>query len=69
MEMRYRYHNLAYLRSGAEHGELCDPVKRCGKCIVGRGKQIVVFEDGTLVAVIRRCLRVMIDGRRHEEMP
>jgi hypothetical protein len=57
--MRYRYVNLAYLRSGAAHGEHCDPVRDDrGKCIVGRGKQLVVFEDGTQCTVIRRCLRV-----------
>ena len=57
--MRYRYHNLAYIRSGAAHGRLCDPVRRTdGRCIVGRGSQLVVFEDGTRAIVIRRCLRV-----------
>jgi len=57
--MRYRYHNLAYIRSGSAHGEQCDPVRdERGKCIVGNGKQIVVFEDGVRVSVVRRCLRV-----------
>jgi hypothetical protein len=41
----------------------CDPVLRDdGKCVVGKGKQIVIFEDGVRVAVIRRCLRVNING-------
>lgn len=58
--MRYRYHNLAYIESGSAHGEQCDPVfDDRGKCVVGKGKQIVLFEDGTRCAVLRRCLRVI----------
>jgi hypothetical protein len=61
---RYRYSNLAYIKSGAEHGMMCDPVMdKRGKCVVGKGKQIVVFEDGCRVAVIRRCLR--LTGTQH----
>jgi hypothetical protein len=55
---RYCYHNLAYLRSGAAHGIYCEPVIRAGKCIVGRGKQLVCFEDGAECIVVRRCLRL-----------
>jgi hypothetical protein len=57
--MRYRYVNRAYLASGALHGLHCDPVRRPdGKCWVGGGKQVVVFEDGVEAVVIRRCLRL-----------
>ena len=57
--MRYKYINKAYIGSGAPHGTKCDPVKRSdGKCIVGRGNQLVKFEDGENCVVIRRCLRV-----------
>ena len=60
--MRYQYINKAYRESGSGHGILCDPVRRHdGKCVVGKGKQLVRFEDGTLCAVIQRCLR--LDGR------
>lgn len=57
--MRYRYTNVAYIKSGAQHGIECDPVFReDGKCVVGKGKQVVLFGDGVKAAVIRRCLRV-----------
>jgi len=56
--LRYCYHNRAYIKAGAAHGVLCDPVRRDGKCVVGGGKQAVVFEDGVEVIVIRRCLRL-----------
>jgi len=55
---RYRYINKVYLRSGARHGVYCDPVKRNGKCVVGRGNQLVKFPDGTLSVVVRRALRL-----------
>lgn len=58
--MRYRYNNVAYRRSGAAHGFECDPVKRYGKCIIGRGSQVVRFSDGVIAVVIRRCLRLQI---------
>ena len=62
-KIRYKYINVAYIRSGAEHGIECDPVLRDdGKCVVGKGKQIVVFEDGVRVVVIRRCLRINRNG-------
>lgn len=60
MTYRYRYNSKAYHRSGAAHGLRCNPVKRGdGKCIVGRGNQLVELEDGTRAIVVRRCLRVM----------
>jgi hypothetical protein len=66
---RYTYINVAYRKHGAEHGFLCDPVRReDGRCVVGGGKQVVVFEDGTEAVVIRRCLRLVNkqdrEGRR-----
>lgn len=40
-------------------GRACDPVRRDdGKCIVGRSKQLVEFEDGRRAVVVRRRLRV-----------
>lgn len=40
-------------------GKRCDPVRRPdGKCICGRGAQLVVFEDGVSRVVVRRMLRV-----------
>lgn len=56
---RYCYHNRAYHAAGAHHGVLCNPVKRGGRCIVGRGNQLVDFEDGTRAVVIRRALRLV----------
>lgn len=55
---RYCYHNQAYIASGAAHGIYCEPVKRAGKCIVGRGNQLVRFADGVQVVVVRRALRL-----------
>ena len=56
---RYVYHNVAYLKHGAEHGIHCNPVYRPdGKCWVSSGKQVVIFEDGTQAVVVRRCLRL-----------
>lgn len=41
-------------------GQSCDPVRRPdGKCIVGRGAQLVRFADGLERVVIRRRLRVV----------
>jgi hypothetical protein len=63
--MRYRYHNLLYNAHGAIHGVLCDPVRRGdGRCIVSRDKALVIFEDGTVATVIRRCLRLV--GKEHK---
>lgn len=40
-------------------GQPCDPVRRPdGKCIVGRGNQLVRFADGSVRVVVRRRLRV-----------
>ena len=44
----------------------CDPVRRSdGKCIVGRSKQLVVFDDGSRAVVMRRRLRVAHDMERN----
>jgi hypothetical protein len=59
MKYRYRYINLSYIRSGFKHGIFCNPVKYEGKCIVGRGNQLVVFENGYMSILIRRCLRLV----------
>ena len=41
-------------------GQPCDPVRRAdGKCVVGRGSQLVRFADGVQRIVIRRRLRVV----------
>jgi len=58
--MRYQYLNKAYIDSGAPHGINCDPVKKNGKCIIGKKprNQLVKFEDGTLAVVIARRLRL-----------
>ena len=41
-------------------GQPCDPVRRAdGKCIVGRGAQLVRFPDGVARVVVRRRLRVV----------
>lgn len=66
--MRYCYHNKAYLRSGAAHGILCDPVKRDGKCVVGRGNQLVKFQDRTECTVVRRTLRLKEKCKIHREI-
>lgn len=63
--MRYCYHNLAYIRSGAGHGIFCDPIKREGKCIVGRGNQLVVFQNDAIAVVIRRALRLKSKCKVH----
>jgi hypothetical protein len=39
-------------------GRQCDPVRRSdGKCIVGKSKQLVDFDDGVRAVVLRRRLR------------
>jgi len=64
--MRYRYHNRLYEAHGAPHGVLCDPVRKPdGRCIVGPGRALVRFQDGTEAVVIRRCLR-LTEEARHE---
>ena len=41
-------------------GQPCEPVRReDGKCIVGRGAQLVRFADGQARVVVRRRLRVV----------
>ncbi len=62
---RYCYHKKEYIASGAAHGIYCDPVKRDGKCMVGGGKQLVEFEDGKRVLVIRRALRLRWKCDKH----
>jgi len=58
-QYRYTYHNKLYCAMGGEHGLLCNPVRDArGKCIVGRGSQLVDFQDGDRCVVIRRCLRL-----------
>jgi hypothetical protein len=45
-------------------GRYCEPVRRAdGKCIVGRSKQLVVFEHGETHVVLRRRLRVNAAAR------
>ena len=40
-------------------GQPCDPIRRPdGRCIVGQGKALVCFADGTLCIVLRRRLRL-----------
>jgi len=40
-------------------GQPCEPVRRAdGRCIVGRGNQLVRFTDGSRRVVVRRRLRV-----------
>jgi hypothetical protein len=56
---RYCYHNKLYLESGAGHGVLCNPVRYDdGRCVAHGGKQLVVFADGVVCAVVRRSLRL-----------
>ena len=67
MTYRYRYNNRLYAACGSGHGLRCNPVKdERGKCIVGNGSQLVVFEDGARAVVIRRCLRLI---KRQLELP
>jgi hypothetical protein len=65
--MRYCYHNRAYIASGAAHGVFCDPVRRRtdGRCVAAGGKQLVIFADGHLAIVVRRCLRLRKRCRLH----
>jgi len=68
MNYRYCYHNIAYRNSGAVHGIFCNPVKRNGKCIIGRnGSQLVIFEDGVKAVVVRRGLRLVEKCKRHRD--
>ncbi len=62
---RYCYHNQAYLKSGAEHGVFCNPIKRGEKCIVSARSQLVRFEDGAATVVIRRALRLKNIRKQH----
>ena len=40
----------------------CEPVRRAdGKCVVGRGKALVLFADGTRHVVLRRRLRRAVE--------
>ena len=56
--MRYVYLGDR-LTAAALKGQPCDPVRRAdGKCIVGRGAQLVRFADGSERVVVRRRLRV-----------
>jgi len=63
--MRYCYHNRAYVASGARHGIFCNPIKFNGKCVVGRGNQLVKFENGQISVVVRRCLRLKSKCKSH----
>lgn len=41
-------------------GQPCEPVRRAdGKCVRGRGSQLVRFADGVVRVVIARRLRVV----------
>jgi hypothetical protein len=47
------------LTDAALKGRGCDPVRRSdGKCAFGRSKQLVEFDEGKHVVVLRRRLRV-----------
>ena len=60
--MRYVYLGDKLTRSELR-GQPCDPVRRPdGRCIVGQGKALVRFEDGTLAIVLRRRLRLRKEG-------
>lgn len=64
---RYCYHNVAYRNSGARHGIYCNPIKKNGKCIVGKpGNQFIEFEDGTKAVVVRRGLRLVEKCKQHK---
>lgn len=60
MTMRYVYLGDR-LTDPALVGQPCDPVRRArdGKCIRGRGNQLVVFADGVERVVLARRLRVV----------
>lgn len=56
--MRYRYLGDKQ-PDPALVGQLCDPVRRPdGRCVVGRGKALVVFGEGRLTVVLRRRPRL-----------
>ena len=62
--MRYAYLGDR-LSAPTLKGAKCDPVRRLdGKCVVGRGAQLVTFAGETAPrVVIRRRLRVTIENR------
>ena len=62
--MRYIYLGDRLTREELR-GQPCDPVRRAdGRCIVSRmGTQLVRFEDGTEVVVLRRRLRLTAAAR------
>ncbi len=67
---RYCYHDTLYLESGAGHGVLCNPVRyEDGRCVAHGGKQLVVFEDGAVCAVVRRSLRLRARCVEHDPRP
>ena len=46
-------------------GQECDPVRRPdGRCVARRGTALVVFADGSRIAVNRRRLRLTPEARR-----
>ena len=60
--MRYVYPGDKLTRPELR-GQPCDPVRRRdGRCIVGQGKALVRFADGTLCIVLRRRLRLKEKG-------
>lgn len=57
--MRYVYLGDKLTRPDLK-GAPCDPVRRQdGRCVVGRGKQLVEFPGGYRAIVLRRRLRVV----------
>lgn len=57
--MRYVYLGDKLTRPDLK-GSPCDPVRRQdGRCVVGRGKQLVEFAGGNRAIVLRRRLRVV----------
>jgi hypothetical protein len=60
--MRYLYLGDKLTREELR-GQPCDPVRRPdGRCIVGQGKALVRFEDGTSCIVLRRRSRLRQKG-------
>jgi hypothetical protein len=56
--MRYTYLGDR-MTDAALKNQPCDPVRRDdGKCICGKGAQLVVFADGIARVVVRRRLRI-----------
>jgi len=67
---RYCYHDEVYVESGAGHGLLCNPVKHDdGRCVAHGDKQLVVFADGAVCAVVRRGLRLRARCDEHGSRP